>query len=748
VLEAIGLPIFQHAALAGAFLGAMASVVGVYVLLRRIVFLAIALAQVASAAVALALLAGWEPLPAALVASLAASVGLARLQSGDRMPVEAVLGTMYAVAAAAGIAFVALNPVGEARALTALFGTLLSVPRSELVALVGVAVLVLAIHVLFRRPFVFVSFDRDAAIAQGLPVRRWELLLHVTLGIAIAFAIRSAGVLVTFALLVIPALAGRAVGDRLETMLATAVALGTVSVPIGLALAFAVDLPPSAAVPLAAAALGGLLIVVVRGARSARAALAVLLVALPSSAGADDAIDRQIEALREEVRELRRIVGEQQRVIETLTGQARQSPAPMAPGVSAGAPHPSAPPGGPATGAPAPTGVSATGAPAGPGAATAGAPGPAPGPLPPWIALLPEVRVEGNLIGNYTFGRKRRTLERQLGEEVEGEEFFVRRDRLNIREVEVGLRSSIDPFARFEAILSAEQRFDGDLDVGLEEGILTFGALPWRLEAKLGKFRTGFGEFNDSDPEEFPAVDPPNVIRHLFGVDGWIDTGLAVTRRFGLTDTASVMLWGAVFNGDNEQAFHGGGAGMARRPAWFVRGESFLELGDVTGFEVGLGYAQGRTRDETGRATLASRIVNAHVELDHRGPVLLFPLGVNTLVEGFYSLRDRKVENPDEGVDRRETLGRLGFYALVEGQLTRRWSLGARFDHAELPEREDTGPSIRRETAGSVIVSFRPSRFLTLRGQYTRTARNFAVDSDEIYLQALFTLGYERPGPF
>jgi hypothetical protein len=214
--------------------------------------------------------------------------------------------------------------------------------------------------------------------------------------------------------------------------------------------------------------------------------------------------------------------------------------------------------------------------------------------LPPWLALLPEVRVEGNLIGNYTLNpRQRRKLERQLGEE--GDEFFVRRNRLNVREVELGLRSAVDPFARFEAIVSAEQDFGGELKVGLEEGFLTSSALPGGLHLKLGKFRTGFGEFNDSDPEELPQVNPPNVIGNVFGRsgEGWLDTGLALTRRFGVTDYLSFLLWGAAFNGDNEAAFHGGGAGAARRPAWFGRLESFLELAQTTGLEGSVGFARG-----------------------------------------------------------------------------------------------------------------------------------------------------------
>ncbi len=680
MLDVVGQPFFQHALVAGTLVGLMGSLVGVYVLLKRMVFLGIALAQLASAGVGLALLVGWPLLPTALAASLGGAVAFSHVHWRRGIPMDALVGLGYVMAAALGIVFVAKNPVGEARALQVLFGNILSVPAGELAALALVAAVVTLVHIVFRKEFVFVAFDYETAAAQGVRARLWHLLLYLTLGVAIAFAIRSAGVLVTFALLVVPALAARLLVAHLRALFGTAIALGTLGVPLGLLVAFVLDLPTGAAISLTLVLLAGFALAVQRTVRLIRplAALSLVLAALTSTAAAQ------------------------------------------------------APPAVPS-------------APTAPGAGRESLPE-RPTPLPPYLALLPEVRVEGNIIGNYTFGNYRR-LERQLGEEQEGEEFFVRRNRLNVREVELGLRSTIDPFARFEAIISAEQVFEGEFEVGLEEAILTFGALPGRIELKVGKFRTTFGEFNDSDPEEFPEVDPPNVITNVFGRDGdgWIDTGLAANRLFGLTEQATLLLTAGLFNGDNETAFHGGEAGVARKPTWFGRGEIFVELGETIGLEVGAGYASGYALDEDDRPTLRSRILNAHVEVDYRHPLLGLYRGVNFLTEVFHTWRDQQDANGEPSL-----LPRWGLYALAEAQLAREWSIGGRFDYSQLPTlaEEDDAPRLRYETAGSLIVSYRPSRFLTLRMQYKHTGRNFAPDSDEIFLQALFKVGYERPGPF
>jgi ABC-type Mn2+/Zn2+ transport system permease subunit len=734
MLEAFQHSFFQHALVAGALVATACAVLGVYVVLKRIAFLAIALAQIASAGVALGLLLHLSPLLTALVASLAGTLCLARSGQRRLVPIEALLGISYVLAGALAILFIAKNPVGEARALKMLFGTILSIPSGELIALAIAVPLIGLVHFLFAKEFLAVSVDFETARAQGVNARFWDLLLYLTLALAVGLAIKTTGILVTFALLVVPATTARLLVHRIAPMFGVAVAFGIAAVPIGLVLAFAFNLPTGASI---AASSTGLLFAtalarqVTRMARP-RPALALLLAAAlllgfpaaaPAQGQAGQRLEQEVEQLKQATRELQETVRAQQAVIMKQQQQIEALGGARQRAVQEPSPQREAKP----TSEPAPR-------------ERAG--------VPPWVALLPEVRVEGNFIYNHTF-KDRKRLEAELGEERSGEEFFARRNRFNFRELELGLRSAVDPFATFEGIISAQQTFKGDVEVELEEGILTFLRLPFRLGAKIGKFRTTFGEFNDSDPEEFPEVDPPNVITNLFGKegDGWIDTGIRVELPFALGEVP-FLLSGGLFNGDNDEAFHGGRAGFfARKPAYFGRLEAFFELGPATAIELGAGYAQGHTRDEAGRPTLRSRIFNAHLEFDYRHPVFGLYRGFNFLTELYYTWRDRFLE-ADDTIVGREVVDRYGLYALGEVQLTRNWFVGGRFDYSQLPEREETGPPRRIETAGSAILAYKPSRFLTLRAQYKHTERNFAPDSDELFLQALFLLGYERPGPF
>jgi len=137
--------------------------------------------------------------------------------------------------------------------------------------------------------------------------------------------------------------------------------------------------------------------------------------------------------------------------------------------------------------------------------------------LPGGLLLNPEMRVEGNIIGNKTYGLKRNA-------EAEG----FPSNRLSLKAVELGFRASVDPFAEFETVLEGQRLveigFEGERElestIELEVAHLTLPRLPFRTRGRLGLMRTSFGEYNDDDPEEFPQIDPPNVMVNLFGEEG------------------------------------------------------------------------------------------------------------------------------------------------------------------------------------------------------------------------------------
>jgi zinc transport system permease protein len=249
MLEAV---LLFREALYGALVIAIAcSVLGVYVVLRRIVFVGAALAEMSSAGIALSLwLAGVGVLPAltghpVVLAFLLTIAGALFFGAGGgraRIPPDATIGVIYTLAGAAGILLIAKATVGDAHDIF-LHGNILGITRTETVELAVVAAVVLALHTVFYKEFLFVSFDRETARTLGYNVTLWNLLLYLTLGTVIAFAMQFAGVMLVFNFLVVPAVTGLLLSRSMSGTFAWSVASALIAAVIGFTLSIPFDLP-------------------------------------------------------------------------------------------------------------------------------------------------------------------------------------------------------------------------------------------------------------------------------------------------------------------------------------------------------------------------------------------------------------------------------------------------------------------------------------------------------------------------
>jgi zinc transport system permease protein len=240
-------------ALYGALVIAVAcSVLGVYVVLRRIVFVGAAIAQLSSAGIALALFLGGvgglsglagHPTACALAFGLAGAMFFG-LGGGHRagVPPDATIGVTYAAAAAVGVLLIAKAKTGEAHDIF-LQGNILGITRADTLVLLAVSIPVLLVHVLFYKEFLFVSFDREMARTMGYRVTFWNLFLYFTLGLVIAFAMQFAGVILVFNFLVLPAVTGLLLARSMAGIFTVAVLSGVLAAGVGFSLSVPFDLP-------------------------------------------------------------------------------------------------------------------------------------------------------------------------------------------------------------------------------------------------------------------------------------------------------------------------------------------------------------------------------------------------------------------------------------------------------------------------------------------------------------------------
>ncbi len=243
VLEIFGIEFMRHALTAGMLVGAMCGYVGVYIVLRRIVFVGASLAQIASSGFAVGMLLGWNPFISAVAITLMGTLLFSVHLRGGRIPQDSILALGYTVAAAGTILLLAKHPKGDADLMTLLFGNILTIGVDQIYLLVGACMVVGSLHLLFYKEFVFMSFDPEMAETLGFRPQAWNMLFYVSLGVVISLAVKSAGILLVFGSLVLPPVAALLLTQRLKWVFACSVLVAVVTVPTGLYLSFEADLP-------------------------------------------------------------------------------------------------------------------------------------------------------------------------------------------------------------------------------------------------------------------------------------------------------------------------------------------------------------------------------------------------------------------------------------------------------------------------------------------------------------------------
>lgn len=243
--------------MASLILGVMLAYLGIHVVRRRIVFVDLAIAQLSAVGVALATLLDKDPTGFSLVFTMVGA-GLLSLPAYERrIPQEAIMGIVYAVASAVGILLIAKMPHGEADILNLFFGNILAVTTKQIELLLFIFGLVAAIHLVFSKQLIRTPFSSTENPDIHLIGFWWNLLFYVTLALVIAIAIRTAGVLLVFSNLVIPAVTALLFAERFSILLSLAVGISLVATWTGFYTSFWLDLPTG---PSIVASLGGWLV--------------------------------------------------------------------------------------------------------------------------------------------------------------------------------------------------------------------------------------------------------------------------------------------------------------------------------------------------------------------------------------------------------------------------------------------------------------------------------------------------------
>jgi hypothetical protein len=285
-----------------------------------------------------------------------------------------------------------------------------------------------------------------------------------------------------------------------------------------------------------------------------------------------------------------------------------------------------------------------------------------------------------------------------------------------LRESELGLQAIIDPYARADFFLGF-----GEEGVELEEGFITFTALPAGLLAKVGRMRVGFGKVNSMHLDVLPWPEQPlPVVTLLGGEEGWVGSGLSVGKLLPLPGDTFSEATLQVFRGESEGLF----AGERRSDlAYNGRYRVFRDLDEANNLDLGLSYARGPNGTSPDAQTRL-----AGLDLTYRWRPLQ-QAGYRRLIARAEVYRSRR-EQPDG------TQSALGWYVSPEYRLAKRWFIGARYESSERPAEPDL-----RDSGGALTLTFWPSEFTQLRSELRRRRHAEGSTANELLFQLQFAMG-------
>ena len=233
----------QGALIAGLLTSIGCGVMGSYVVVKRITFIAGSIAHSVLGGMGIALYMGSDPLIGALIAAIIAALLIGGIRLYWKQQEDTLIGALWAIGMAIGVIFIAKTPGYQSDLTSYLFGNILLVPHSSLWFMAGLDVVLLAIVWAYHRQLLAVVFDEEHARLRGIPASFFYLLLLVMVALTVVLLIQVVGLILVLALITRPAaMAGHYV-NSLHRMMWLATLIGILMSFIGLAVSYPTDLP-------------------------------------------------------------------------------------------------------------------------------------------------------------------------------------------------------------------------------------------------------------------------------------------------------------------------------------------------------------------------------------------------------------------------------------------------------------------------------------------------------------------------
>lgn len=240
----------RNALIAGLLASIACGIVGVYVVVKKIVFISGGIAHASFGGIGLGYLLGINPVLGAAFFTVASALGMGLVTRRTRLPEDTAIGIMWAMGMALGVIFIGLAPGYAPDLFSYLFGNILTVPFSDLILMLILDVVILLTVIALYKEFLSLSFDEEFGTVVGLPMEALYLMLLCLIALTVVALIRVVGTILVIALLTIPATLARQLTHDLRKMMLLSILFGIILTFAGLWLSYLLDLASGATIIL------------------------------------------------------------------------------------------------------------------------------------------------------------------------------------------------------------------------------------------------------------------------------------------------------------------------------------------------------------------------------------------------------------------------------------------------------------------------------------------------------------------
>ena len=252
ILQGLQFDFMRNALLAGILVSIACGIIGTFVVVNRIVFISGGIAHAAYGGIGLGYFFGFNPVLGAIAFALMAALGMGWVERKTQQRADTIIGVVWAMGMAMGIILIDLTQGYKADLMSYLFGSILAVPRQDLIIMLVLDIIIGIMVFLFYKELLAISFDPVFAITRNVPVNGLYLMLVGAIALTVVMVMQVVGLIMVIALLTIPAAIAAQFAKDLKQMMYGAIILGMVFTTTGLWVSYFFNLTSGATIILVA----------------------------------------------------------------------------------------------------------------------------------------------------------------------------------------------------------------------------------------------------------------------------------------------------------------------------------------------------------------------------------------------------------------------------------------------------------------------------------------------------------------